>query len=70
MLLWFEEALVEIAMILATTLGVVMFVAAVWYHACQYLEGRARRRRRVGAQSASRRPVTAQITDHPSGHSA
>jgi hypothetical protein len=42
-LLWLEEAGIEAAMILATTLGAVLLVAAVWSHVLDHLGTRQQR---------------------------
>lgn len=71
MLLWLEEAVVEIAMLLATATGLVLLVAAVWYHLGEYLKAREQRRERVSVQPGSGRAVTTTpTTRHASGHSA
>lgn len=71
MLLWLEEAAIEITMILAVTVGAVMFVAAVWYHVGELVRQGTRHRERIDAQPASARAVTMPAgTTHPSGHHA
>jgi hypothetical protein len=64
MLLWLEEAAIEIAMIVATALGAFMFVAAV----ASLVYERLRERRRSGRRSATRRLVVTSRDADPAGH--
>ena len=71
MLLWLEEAAIEIAMILATATGLVMLVAAVWYHLGRHLSQGAHRDVRFSAEPASQPSAASPATPHrPSGHHA
>lgn len=70
MLLWLEEAAIEIGMVLATATGLVMLVAAVWYHVDEHLHQRSDRRARATAQPARPAIITTAAPHTPSGHHA
>jgi hypothetical protein len=64
MLLWLEEAAIEIAMIVATALGAFMFVAAV----ASLVSERLREHRRSDRRSATQRLVVTSRHADPAGH--
>jgi hypothetical protein len=66
MLLWLEEAGIEIAMILAVAVGVFMLVAAVW----SLIDERLRLRERRGERTPAQPSAAPTDHTHPSGHHA